>query len=61
MFHLDTFVIQGHQKIFDHYRRLRDTAKSEEERERFQRRMTQEYEAVQRFIAQQPGKATRAA
>jgi hypothetical protein len=61
MFHLDTFVIQGHQKIFDHYRRLRDTAKSEEERERLQRRMTQEYEALQRFIGRQSRSTMRAA
>jgi hypothetical protein len=48
MFQLDTFIIQGHQKVIDHYRWLRDTAGSEAERERFQRRMVEEYEALKR-------------
>ena len=49
MFQLDTFIIQGHQKVIDHYRRLHDTAGSEAERERFQRRMVEEYEAMKRY------------
>ena len=48
MFQLETFIIQGHRKVIDHYRWLRDTAGSEAERERFQRRMVQEYEALKR-------------
>jgi hypothetical protein len=48
MFQLDTFIVQGHQKIIDHYRWLRDTATSDVERERFQRRMVEEYEALKR-------------
>ena len=46
MFLLDGFVVQGHQKIIGHYRWLRDTAKTEVERERFQRRIMEEYEAL---------------
>ena len=61
MFHLETFVVRGHRKIIDHYRWLRDTARSEEERERFQRRMTKEYEALKRYTEQQPRSTQRAA
>lgn len=49
MFQLERFILQGHQKIIDHWRWLRDTAGSEAERERFQRRMVQEYEAMKRY------------
>ena len=55
MFQLDSFIAQGHQKIIDHYRWLRDTATSEAERERFQRRMVEEYDALQRDIEQARG------
>jgi hypothetical protein len=49
MFHLETFVLRGHQKMIDHYRWLRDTARSEEERERFRRRMMKEYGALRSY------------
>lgn len=49
MFQLERFILQGHPKIIDHWRWLRDTAGSEAERERFQRRMVQEYEAMKRY------------
>jgi hypothetical protein len=42
MFELDAFTIQGHQKVIDHYCRLRDSSTSDVERGRFQRRMEQE-------------------
>lgn len=61
MFHLETFVVRGHQKIIDHYRWRRDTARSEEECERFQRRMVEEYEALRSYTDQQPRRAQRAA
>jgi protease II len=61
MFHLETFVVRGHRKMIDHYRWLRDTARSEEERERFQRRMMKECEALKRYTEQQPRSAQRAA
>lgn len=48
MFQLDTFIIEGHQKVIDHYRWHYDTAGSEAEREHFQRRMVEEYEALTR-------------
>jgi hypothetical protein len=59
--HLDAFIEQGHRKVIDHYRWLRDTATSEVERERFQRRMVEEYEALRRDIDQQPRDLQRAA
>lgn len=61
MFQLETFVVRGHQKMIDHYRWLRDTTRSEEERERFQRRMMKEYEALKRYTEQQPRRTQRAA
>jgi len=39
MFEIDAFVIRGHEKVIDHYRRLRDSSASESERQEFQRRM----------------------
>ena len=61
MFHLETFVVRGHQKMIDHYRWLRDTARSEEECERFQRRMMKEYEALRSYTEQQPRRTQPAA
>ncbi len=61
MFQLDTFIMQGHQKVIDHYRWLRDTAVSEAERERFQRRMVQEYEVMKRYTEPHSNRARHAA
>jgi len=61
MFQLDSFIIQGHQKIIDHYRWLRDTAVSEAERERFERRMIEEYDALKRYSDLQSSGARHAA
>jgi hypothetical protein len=61
MLQLDAFIEQGHRKIIDHYRWLRDTAKSDVERERFQKRMVEEYEALRRDSEQQPRDVQRAA
>jgi hypothetical protein len=60
VFQLDDFIARGHQKIIDHYCWLRDTAKTEMERERFQQRMVEEYEVLKRYTEQQP-RAQRAA
>lgn len=61
MFELDAFVIHGHEKVIDHYRRLRDSATSDVERERFQRRIDQEREALNRYLAQRSSGAQTAA
>jgi len=61
MFRLDTFIEQGHRKVIEHYRWLRDTAKSDIERERFQKRMVEEYEALKRDTGRQPRDVPRAA
>ena len=61
MFQLETFIIQGHRKVIDHYRRLRDTAVSETERARFQRRMLEEYEALKRYTEPHSHRARHAA
>jgi hypothetical protein len=61
MFQLDTFIMQGHQKVIDHYRWLRDTAASEAERERFERRMVEEFEALKRYTEPRAGAARHAA
>lgn len=55
MFELDNFIVQGHRKVIDHYRWLRDTATSEADRERFERRMVEEYEALKRDTEQSRG------
>ncbi len=52
MTELDAFIVRGHQKIIDHYRWLRDTARSVEERDRFQRCMNEEEEVLRRFAEQ---------
>jgi len=39
MFDVGAFVIGGHEKVIDHYRRLRDSSTSTSERDEFQRRM----------------------
>lgn len=61
MLQLEAFIEQGHRKVIDHYRWLRDTATSEVERERFQRRMIEEYEALKRDIERPPRAVPRAA
>lgn len=48
---VDTFVIRGHQKVIDYYRWLRDSTVPDAERERFQRRMDEEREALNRYLA----------
>jgi len=52
MSELDAFIVRGHQKIIDHYRWLRDTAKSDSERQRYEHRMQEEERALSRFMAQ---------
>jgi hypothetical protein len=52
MTELDRFIVRGHQKIIEHYRRLRDRAPSDLERERFHRCMQQEERALREFFEQ---------
>lgn len=61
MYQPDDFIVRSQQKVIDHYRWLRDTARSEVERARFQRRMIEEYEALQRHTLQQASGSQRAA
>jgi hypothetical protein len=61
MFELDAFVIRGHEKSSTNYRRLRDSTTSDMERDRFQRRMDQEREALNRYLAQRSRGAQSAA
>lgn len=61
MFDADAFVIRGHQKVIDYYRWLRDSTVSDVERERFQRRMDEESEALNRYLARQSSGAQNAA
>lgn len=49
MFEVDAFVIRGHEKVIDHYRRLRDTSTSESERQEFQRRMDEVSETLRLY------------
>jgi hypothetical protein len=50
MSQLNSFIVRCHQKIIDHYKCLRDTAPSEEERARFQKRMDEEEQSLRQFI-----------
>ncbi|OKO91734.1 hypothetical protein AC629_01960 [Bradyrhizobium sp. NAS80.1] len=49
MSELEAFTVRGHQKIVEHYRQLRDSAKSDAERERFQKLMDEEEILLGRF------------
>ena len=53
MFELDAFVITGHEKVIDHYLRLRNSVRSEMERQRLQSRMDKESEALQQYLKEQ--------
>ena len=55
MFNIDGLVIAGHQKIIEHYRRLRDSAQAEQEREQFQKRMDKEADLLHLYLATRPG------
>jgi hypothetical protein len=61
MLELDAFVVRGHENVIDHYRWLRDSTTSDMERERFQRRMDQEREALNEYLEQRSGGALCAA
>jgi hypothetical protein len=61
MFELDAFVIRGQEKVIDHYRWLRDSSTSDVDRARFQRRMDEEREALDRYLAQRSRGAKNAA
>jgi hypothetical protein len=54
-------LFRGHEKIIGHYRRLRDSATSALERERFQRCIEDEEDALQRFTEQRWQPLSRAA
>ena len=56
MFDIDAFVIRGHEKVIDHYRRLRDSSAPETERQEFQRRIDGVSEALRvHFEESAPG------
>lgn len=61
MFNVDAFVIRGHEKVVDHYRRLRDSSTSEFERQDFQRRMEKAREVLQAYLEERLPDARRAA
>jgi phosphoglycerate-specific signal transduction histidine kinase len=61
MFDLDAFVIAGHQKMIDHYRRLRDSASSETERQRCQQALDKETDALHLLLAKLSQNERRAA
>ena len=60
MFDVDTFVIQGHQKVIDYYCWLRDSTISDVERECFQRRIDQERAALDQYLEERLRGAQRA-
>jgi hypothetical protein len=49
MFDVDAFVIRGHEKVIDHYRRLRDSSTSESERQEFKRRMDEVSKTLEHY------------
>jgi hypothetical protein len=50
MSQLNSFIVRCHQKIIDHYKCLRDSASSDEERAHFQQRMYEEEQSLRQFI-----------
>jgi len=54
MSQLEAFIARGHRKIIEHYRQLRDSAKSDEERRRFQRCMDEEEALLRRMTENFP-------
>lgn len=52
MSELEAFIVRGHEKIIAHYRWLRDTARTAEERARFERCMAEEERLLLAFAAQ---------
>jgi len=61
MSELEAFIARGHQKIIEHYRQLRDTARSDVERERFQRCMDEEEVRLRRLVELRASPSRRAA
>ena len=61
MSELEALVVRGHHKIIDHYRRLRDCAVSGAERERFQRCIDEEQDALRKFTERRSYLTQRAA
>lgn len=61
MFNVDAFVIRGHEKVIEHYRRLRDSSRSELERRDLQRRMDKAGEELQAYLEERLPDARRAA
>lgn len=61
MFEVDAFMIRGHEKVIDHYRRLRDSSPSELERHEFQRRMDRVSETLQLYLEERVHGVRRAA
>jgi hypothetical protein len=54
MSELEAFIARGHRKIIDHYRWLRDTAKSDADLERFQQCMEKEEALLKKSMYQAP-------
>lgn len=58
MSELDAFLVRGHEKVIEHYRRLRDSSSSDEERRALQTRIDRELSALSRYA---PAEQRRAA
>ena len=58
---VDRFVIKGHEKVIDHYRRLRDSSKTDLERVEFQRRIDGALEHLNIYIEERMPTISRAA
>jgi len=61
MFDLQRFVIAGHEKIIGHYRKLLETARSDEERAFYRSAIARHDEAIERLIDQIDSPMRRAA
>jgi hypothetical protein len=61
MTELDAFIVRGHEKIIAHYRWLRDTSASEEERARFQQCVVEEEKLLRHFVTERSIELPRAA
>jgi hypothetical protein len=61
MFGVDAFVVRGHEKVIDHYRRLRDSARSELERQQLQQRIDDVEQTLQLYLEDRMRRLKRAA
>lgn len=57
MSELDAFLVRGHEKVIEHYRRLRDSSSSDDERQALQACIDRELSALSRYATAEQRRA----